>query len=243
MTSLAGKIAIVTGVTSGIGHALTSRLIAEGARVLGVARSAEKLTAAAVPWGDRFTPLVADLAVPAARSALMKRLREEVRSVDVVVSNAAECCYETPLRTPSETWRRMLEVNLLAGIELVQTVVPAMAAGGHVVLVSSVTARHVAHAKFGPYGLSKSAVEHFAESLRLELQSSHINVALIAPGLVETPIYDKVSGFERAREKARQEIPRWLQAEDVADAILWILDRPAHVAVSELVLLPRGQAR
>jgi NADP-dependent 3-hydroxy acid dehydrogenase YdfG len=132
---------------------------------------------------------------------------------------------------------------VLAGIELVQCLVPKMPPGGHVVQLSSVTARHLPATKFAPYAMSKALSERFVEALRMELHPRQIKVSLIVPGLVATPIYDKVEGFERARAKLAASVKKWLEPDDVAEAALWMLTRPDHVAVSEVVIMPREQAR
>jgi len=79
--------------------------------------------------------------------------------------------------------------------------------------------------------------------LRLELDPLGVHVTAIAPGLVETPLYDKVSGFAGARDKIAKAVPRWLSADDIADTVLWIITRPAHIVIAELVVLPLGQGR
>src|SRR5207244_4498627 len=113
----------------------------------------------------------------------------------------------------------------------------------HVINLSSVTTRFLANARFAPYALTKAAVERFTEALRLELQPLGVKVSLLAPGLVDTPIYDKVSGFEKTRARLTEQVPTWLRAEDVAEAIVWVFEQPEHVLVSELVILPREQPR
>jgi NADP-dependent 3-hydroxy acid dehydrogenase YdfG len=240
---LTGKIAVVTGVTSGIGEALTARLLGDGALVTGIGRDAERLAAAAQRWGRGFTPVQVDLASRSERRRAMQHLQEHVPQVDIVVHNAAECVYQTPLELEADRWSALLEVNLLAGIELIQSISKALSAGAHVINVSSVTARHVAHPKFSPYGLTKTALERFTEGLRLELAPKGIKVSLIAPGLVDTPIYDKVAGFDAARAALTKQVPEWLSAEDVADAMIWMLTRSSSVVVSEMVLLPSRQSR
>jgi NADP-dependent 3-hydroxy acid dehydrogenase YdfG len=239
----AGKIAVVTGVTSGIGEALTTRLIAEGMTVAGVARHAGRLAAAAERWGDAFCPILTDLASPEMREQCIGELVARFPHVDLLVNNAAECVYETPLALEIERWRTLLEVNLLAAIALVQALTPALRGGGHVINLSSVTTRFLANARFAPYALTKAAVERFTEALRLELQPLGVKVSLLAPGLVDTPIYDKVSGFEKTRARLREQVPTWLRVEDVVEAIVWVFGQPEHVLVSELVILPREQPR
>jgi NAD(P)-dependent dehydrogenase (short-subunit alcohol dehydrogenase family) len=182
--------------------------------------------------------VVADLALPDARAAAIDRVRA-LGKVDALVNNAAECVYALPTELPMAEWRRLLEVNLLAAVDLVQGLAPAMGPDGHVVNVSSVTGRFLGAPRFAPYGLTKAALDYLSESLRL----SGLAVSVVAPGLVDTPIYGKVGGFAATEAKLRQAVPRWLDADDVAEAVVWLLDRPPHVVVTDLVLMPRGQPR
>jgi short-subunit dehydrogenase len=241
-TRLQGKLALVTGVTSGIGASVVRALLASEASVLGVGRDAARLEAAARDFGAGFRPLLADLAVPEDRRRLIGELAGSP-APEIFVSNAAECLYQSPLAVPAATLSRLFEINVTAALELTQAVAARMTAGAHVVQISSVVARHLPAAKFAPYAATKSALDCLSEALRLELHQRGIHVSTLAPGLVDTPIYDKVDGFERAREKIREQVPEWLSAEDVADALIWMLSRPAHVVVSDLVLLPSAQAR
>jgi NADP-dependent 3-hydroxy acid dehydrogenase YdfG len=240
---LRAKVAVVSGVTSGIGAALVTRLLAEGATVAGIGRDSERLKTAASGWGARFVPIEADLGTPSAREDAARAIAARFDKVDVLVNNAAACVYESPLEFSGEKWRELFEVNLFATIDLTRALVPRMRGSGHIVNTSSVTARFLANPRFAPYALTKRAVEEWHHALRLELETTAIKTTLIAPGLVDTPIYDKVPSFASSRAKIRERIPQWLTAEDVADAIVWALARPDHVVVAELVLLPRGQAR
>ncbi len=236
------RTSVVTGVTSGIGAALVPRLLARGDLVVGLARDAGKLEVSLAQHGSRFVPILVDLADGPARTRALAALVERFPRVDVLVNNAAECVYATPLELPIERLRRLLEVNLLASIELVQSIAPRMK-GGHVVNISSVTARFLPNARFAAYGLTKAALDATTEALRLELDGKGIRVTSIVPGLVDTPIYDKVEGFARTREKIRETLPQWLEPDDIAEAIVWALERPPHVVATEIVLCPLGQPR
>jgi len=231
------RIAVVTGVTSGIGEALVARLLDLGATVVGVARDGSKLGPR-----ERFVPIIADLA-ESTRTRAFAEIAERFPRVDVLVNNAAECVYASPIELTPERMRRLVEINLLAPIELVRTLAPRMQRGGNIINVSSVTARHLPNPRFAAYGLTKAAIDATTEAMRLELDPKGVRVTSIVPGLVDTPIYDKVEGFARTREKIRESLPQWLSADDVAEAIVWALDRPAHVVAAEIVLLPLGQAR
>ena len=241
-TRLQGKLALVTGVTSGIGAATVKALLANEAQVVGVGRDQARLERAASEFGPGFRPILADLASPESRRRLIADLQGS-RPPELFISNAAECWYESPLSVPAATLSRLFEINVTAAIELSQAVAAMMKPGGHIVQLSSVVARHLPGPKFAPYAASKAALDQLTEALRLELHPRGVHVSTLAPGLVDTPIYDKVDGFERAREKIREQVPQWLGAEDVAETVIWMLTRPEHVVVSDLSLLPSTQAR
>ncbi len=238
---LRGKLALVTGVTSGIGAATVRALLASEMRVIGVGRDAARLAEASRELGRDFQPLLVDLADPAARARAFAELPDE--PVQLLVNNAAECVYESPQQLPAARLSRLFEINVTAALELVQVVARRMQAGAQIVNLTSVVARHLPAAKFAPYAASKAALDCLCEALRLELHPRGVHVSTVAPGLVDTPIYDKVSGFERAKQKIQEQVPVWLSAEDVAEAILWVATRPAHLVVSDLCILPSAQAR
>jgi NAD(P)-dependent dehydrogenase (short-subunit alcohol dehydrogenase family) len=238
---LQGKLALVSGVTSGIGAATVRALLRQEMHVIGIGRDEARLAAAAADFGSSFRPLLADLAKPADRQRALSELGDE--PLQLLVNNAAECVYESPLALPAERFSRLFEINVSAVLELTQHAARGMLAGAQIVNVSSVVARHLPSAKFAPYAATKTALDCLSEALRLELHPRGIQVSTISPGLVDTPIYDKVDGFARARQKICEQVPTWLSADDVADAIVWLATRPAHVVVSELSLLPSAQAR
>lgn len=238
---LRGKLALVTGVTSGIGAATVFALLQEEMRVIGVGRDEARLAEAARQFGAAFRPLRVDLADPVERRRAFAELPEE--PIQLLVNNAAECVYESPQQLPAARLSRLFEINVTAATELVQVVAGRMQPGAQIVNLTSVVARHLPAAKFGPYAATKVALDCMTEALRLELHPRGIHVSTIAPGLVDTPIYDKVSGFERAKRKIQEQVPVWLSAADVADVIVWVASRPDHLVVSELSLLPSAQAR
>jgi serine 3-dehydrogenase (NADP+) len=242
---LQGRGAIVTGVTSGIGAETVRALLAQGMHVWGLGRDPARMEAFAAQLIPGFTPVVADLADPEARARAFEALARETREqpLQLLVNNAAECVYDSPLTLPPARLSRLFEINVTAGIELCQALAPNLAAGAQIINLSSVVARHLPGAKFAPYAATKSALDCLSEALRLELHPRGIHVSTLAPGLVDTPIYDKIDGFERTRQKIREQVPTWLSARDVAETIVWMASRPAHLVVSELCLLPAAQAR
>jgi 3-hydroxy acid dehydrogenase / malonic semialdehyde reductase len=240
---LEGKLAVVTGATSGIGAALARRLYTEGATVVGVGRRHDALAAQAAHAEGRFLAVCADLADPEGRARAIAEIEARAPRIDVLINNAGEAAYASPLELGALSWRALFEINVHAAIELSLALAPRIASGGHLVNVSSVTARFAPNARFAAYAATKGALDRATEALRLELDPRGIHVASIAPGLVDTPLYDKVAGFADTRDKIARQLPRWLTATDVADAIFWVVTRPAHVAIAELVIMPSGQGR
>jgi NAD(P)-dependent dehydrogenase (short-subunit alcohol dehydrogenase family) len=185
----------------------------------------------------------ADLADPAARVIALAEIMERAPRIDLLINNAGEAAYASPLELGAAGWHALFELNLHAAIELAVGLAPRIAPGGHLINVSSVTARFAPNARFAAYAATKAALDHATEALRLELDPLGIHVTAIAPGLVDTPLYDKVAGFAATRDKIARQVPRWLSATDVADAILWVATRPAHIVIAELVVMPLGQGR
>ncbi|HEY0194659.1 MAG TPA: SDR family NAD(P)-dependent oxidoreductase [Kofleriaceae bacterium] len=242
MALLESKHAVVTGATSGIGAALTRRLIGEGATVIGIGRRRDALAAETARGEGRFVGICADLASSAGRTRAIAEITDRAPRLDLLVNNAGEAAYASPSELGADGWRRLFEINVHAATELAIALAPRLT-GGHLIHVSSVTARFAANARFAAYAATKAALDHATAALRLELDPLGVHVTSIASGLVETPLYDKVSGFEAARDKLARAVPRWLSPDDIADTILWIASRPAHVVIAELVILPIGQGR
>lgn len=242
MGSLDSKIAVVTGATSGIGAALARRLIGEGATVIGVGRRREALAAEAARGEGRFIAVCADLASAAGRTRAIAEIADRAPRLDLLVNNAGEAAYASPTELGAAGWRRLFEINVHAASELSVALAPRLS-GGHLINVSSVTARFPPNARFAAYAATKAALDHATAALRLELDPLGVHVSAIVPGLVETPLYDKVSGFEAARDKIARAVPRWLSPEDIAETIVWIATRPSHIVIAELVVLPIGQGR
>ena len=241
--ALEDKIAVVTGATSGIGAALAHRLAGEGARVIGVGRRAEVLAEHVARSEGRLSAVCGDLADPRGRAHVIAEVELAAPRIDVLVNNAGEAAYASPLELGAAGWRALFEINLHAAVELAVALAPRIVPGGHLINVSSVTARFAPNARFAAYAATKAALDHATDALRLELDVLGVRVTSLAPGLVETPLYDKVAGFAGARDKIARQVPRWLSAGDVADAIVWLVTRPPHVVVTELVMLPLGQGR
>jgi NADP-dependent 3-hydroxy acid dehydrogenase YdfG len=234
---------VVSGVTSGIGLATARLLLEKGYAVAGLGRRKDALGALRAELGARFAPIEVDFAERMSLERGILELGALSGEVAAVVSNAAECVYQTLLDLPLERLDRLLTVNVRGPVALAQALVPRLGEGGVFIQVSSVTARFLPGAKFAAYSATKAAMDTMVEGLRLELGPRKIRVSTITPGLVDTAIYDKVEGFAGARRKLEAQIPEWLRPEDVARAVLFILEQPAHVAIPDLVITPTLQVR
>jgi NAD(P)-dependent dehydrogenase (short-subunit alcohol dehydrogenase family) len=194
---------LITGASTGIGRATALHLAGVGWTVFaGVRKIADGETLAA-DGGVRVEPILLDVTDPAQIAAAVERVNEHGGRLDALVNNAG-IGYGGPLELiPIDDLRNQLEVNVLGPVAVTQALLPALrrartlkgtprgrTAGGRVVLVSSIGGR-VAMAFTAPYAASKHAIEAIGDALRVELRSSHVQVALIEPGSVATPIWDK----------------------------------------------------
>ncbi len=240
---------VVSGVTSGIGRALVGQLVERGHEVWGLGRKTKALNALEQEHGGAFRGITVDLSVPSQRDVVFAEHFGTASGdagaleIDALVNNAALCTWSKSLALSDAVWTDLLQTNLLAVIALTRAVVPRLVPGGQIISVSSVAARHVAHPAFGPYALTKAALDHFSESLRLELAPKGVRVGTISPGLVDTEIYSKIDGFETMEKRLRDGIPRWLSSGEVAQSLCWMLEQPRHIQVTNLTMLPTGQPR
>jgi NAD(P)-dependent dehydrogenase (short-subunit alcohol dehydrogenase family) len=243
MGALSGTIAVVTGATSGIGAATARRLVGDGATVYGLGRRADVLASEEIRSEGRFVAVACDLADGDERRAALEAITARAPRIDILVNAAGEATYAGPVELGSARWRALFELNLHAAVELSLGLAARMPRGSHLVNVSSVTARFAPNARFAAYAATKGALDRVTDALRLELDPAGVHVTSIVPGLVDTPLYDKVLDFAATRDKIARQIPRWLDASDVADAIAWVVTRPPHVVIADLVVMPSGQGR
>jgi NADP-dependent 3-hydroxy acid dehydrogenase YdfG len=245
---LAGKVALVTGASSGIGEATAVALADAGAAVAIGARRRDRLDALAGELrhrGARVLELDLDVTDEQACTTAVARTREELGGLDVLVNNAGVMLLGTIVGADTEDWRRMLQTNVLGLMYMTAAAVEGMVeqGSGDIVNVSSVAGR-VARKGSGVYNASKWAVNAFSESLRQEVTGRGVRIGLVEPGAVATELTDHITQPEAKRaskEMARAMTP--LQAEDIARAVLYLVTQPAHVAVNEVLVRPTDQER
>jgi NADP-dependent 3-hydroxy acid dehydrogenase YdfG len=248
---LSGTVALVTGASSGIGEATARALSAEGAAVALVARRGERLDALAAELargGEGSVPIRADVTVEAEAREAVRRAVGELGRLDVVVNNAGVMLLGPIVGAPTEEWQRMIDLNLRGLLHVTHAALPHLlvAAAGEprkvadVVNVSSVAGR-VARSGAGVYNLTKFGVGAFTESLRQEVTGRHVRVAVVEPGIVETELLDHVRPEVREASLRRFAGIEKLHADDVAEAIRFVVTRPRRVAVNEVLVRPTEQ--
>jgi NADP-dependent 3-hydroxy acid dehydrogenase YdfG len=235
----AGRTAVVTGASSGIGAATAGRLAAEGFDVVVGARRLDRLTSMAESIGARALPLdVTDEASVEAFAAALDR-------VDVLVNNAGGAFDAAAVADADlDSWTRSYEVNVLGTVRVTKALLPALRAsgGGDVVFVSS-TAALVSYEGGASYTAAKHGVHTLAETLRLELNGEPVRVVEIAPGMVRTEEFSlNRLGSSDAADAVYRGVREPLVAEDIADCIAWTVTRPHHVNIDLMIVRPLAQA-
>jgi NADP-dependent 3-hydroxy acid dehydrogenase YdfG len=234
-----GRVAVVTGASSGIGAATAERLAAEGFDVVLAARRQDRLAALAERIGGRAVQLdVTDATSVEAFAAALDR-------VDVLVNNAGGAFDAAPVAEADlDSWQRTYDVNVLGTVRVTKALLPALRASGagDLVFVGS-TAGLISYEGGASYTAAKHAVHTLAETLRLELVYEPVRVVEIAPGMVKTEEFTlNRTGDQAKADAVYQGVREPLVAEDVADCIAWAITRPHHVNVDLLVVRPRAQA-
>ncbi len=231
----------MTGASSGIGAATARGLAGQGFHVYCAARRADRVAELAAEIGG--TPVVCDVTDEASVAALADLVGDRL---DVLVNNAGGAFGSSPVAAADgDEWRRMYEVNVIGLMQVTRALLPALiASGAGAILNVGSTAGRIAYEGGAGYTAAKHGTQVVTETLRLELWDQPVRVMEIAPGMVKTDEFALVR-FEGDREKADAVyagVAEPLTAEDVADAITWMVTRPPHVNIDELVLRPRAQA-
>lgn len=234
---LAGRRAVVTGASRGIGLAIARALVQNGAQVAMLARSAEALEHEAAALGPAALPVPCDvtdpLAVARAKATILATWTDHP---DVLVNNAGTFDPRPIDDITPEAFEEALRVNLVAPFTLVHELLPGMRAlgHGHIVTIGS-TAAYVAFPENGSYSAAKFGLRGLHEVLRVELRKSGIRTTLISPGQTDTPIWDTVGLAGTGRFAPRSEM---MPADAVAAAVVYALVQPPRVNVDELRLTP-----
>lgn len=223
------RVLLITGASTGIGAETAKQAVAEGWRVVLAARSLEKLEALAAELGpDHAIAVQCDVTEFAQLEAAVAKAKESFGRLDAVFANAGFGAARGFTRESVDHWRDMVLTNVLGPALTVRAAMPDVIENkGHFILTGSVAGTRALPGSL--YSSTKFAVHGMAESLRQELNGTGVRTTLIAPGMVDTPFFDKGAG------------PGSLVAEDIARAVVYALSQPEHVDVNLLLVRPTAQ--
>ena len=250
--ALQGTVALVTGASSGIGEATAVALANEGAAVALAARRADRLATQAGrirDGGGTALVIEADVADQQRAQAAVQRTVSELGRLDILLNNAGVMLLGPAVDAPLEEWKRMLDVNVAGLLWCAHAALPHLLAAAEagsrgvadMVNVSSVAGR-VTRSGSGVYNLTKHGVGAFSESLRQEVAPRHVRVSLIEPGAVATELSSHNRPEIRDQIAERFSGVQRMEAQDIAEAIMFVITRPRHVAINELLIRPTEQA-
>ena len=248
---LTGRVAVVTGATSGIGAATARRLASDGASVALVGRREERLRHLAAELGDSTDADVVPVAVDVGNRDAVEHaagaIRDELGRVDLVVANAGVMLPAPFEEADTTEWDLMLDTNvrglLATGRAFTADLLAAADDGGQADLVHvGSIGGHIVFPNYSVYAATKAAVAHLTRNLRAELGPRGVRVKNVEPGLVRTELGDHATdaGIREALAAWRDEVGP-LPASDIADAIAFAVAAPARMNVAELIVLPTAQ--
>jgi ribitol 2-dehydrogenase len=236
---LDGKVAVVTGASTGIGRAVARALLEHGARVVIAARSRERLDEAAGALGPGCAAVVADVTRGDDVRRLVAGTLESHGAIDILVANAGVYVGGDLWESDPEALDRLLTTNVNGVVRTVREVLPHLLERGQgdILVTSSVSGHQAIH--WEPvYSASKHALQAFVHTMRRQLIGSGVRVGAIAPGVVLNDLWGVSDPGEIEAKVARGE---GIRSEDVAEAVAFMLTRPRHVTIRDLVILPRDQ--
>lgn len=240
-----GRVALVTGATSGFGASVARQIHAGGGRVIAVGRREDRLSALADELGDdRLLPLRLDLTDLDGIAAAIFRLPAPFAEIDTLFNNAGLALGMASAQTAKiAQWRQMITTNISAVTELVHAVLPGMVARGRgdIVNMASVAANYP-YPGGNIYGATKSFVRQFSLNLRADVVGTGVRVTSIEPGMCDTEFsVVRFDGDQAAADKVYAGM-KPLSADDIADTVIWILRQPRHVNVNSIEIMPMQQA-
>ena len=248
---LDGTVALVTGASSGIGAATALALSAEGAAVALAARREDRLEEVAATIrkrGGAALAIEADVTDEAQARAAVERTVAELGRLDTLVNNAGVMLLGPVVGAPLDEWTRMVELNVLGVLYSTHAALPHLLKAAHsdprsvadIVNLSSVAGRFARNGN-GVYALTKFGIAAFSEALRQEVTERYLRISVIEPGATAT----ELAGHNRPEilESIRSQFGQTMDANDIADAIAYVVTRPRHVTINEVLIRPTEQVR
>ncbi|WP_156251488.1 SDR family oxidoreductase [Pseudactinotalea terrae] len=235
-----GRVAVVTGASSGIGAATARALAADGYRVALLARRIDRIDALAAELGNGAIAIQADVTDRDSLLAAARRVRDELGGADVLVNNAGIMLLGPFSSAQHQDYRAMVEANLLGAITATEVFLEQLTdGGGDLINISSVAGR-TARAGNGVYAATKWAINGWSESLRQELLPG-VRVTLIEPGVVDTELPLHITHEQTRRAVQKSYDAATVKPEEIAEVIAFVLSRPRHLAIHEVLLRPADQ--
>jgi NADP-dependent 3-hydroxy acid dehydrogenase YdfG len=243
---LEGRVAAVTGASSGIGEATALALARAGATVALAARRVDRLAAVAEQLEGPSLVVEADIGNEQQAREFIQRAHDELGGLHILINNAGVMLLGPVAGAEVEEWRRMISVNLLGLLYCTHAALPLIerSGGGDIVNLSSVAGRR-AEAGAAVYNMTKFGVHAFSEALRQEALYAGIRVTTVAPGFVETELqgHNRNPLVQQSLARSREQIGDVLSPANIAEAIVNAISQPSHVCINEIVVRPTMQAR
>ena len=250
-SSLAGTVALVTGASSGIGRAAALSLAARGASVALIARREDRLvtlSAQIEAAGGTALAVTADITDRVQAEAAVQTVVDRFGCLDILINNAGLMLLGPVASADVADWERMIAINQNGLLYMTKAALPYLLTAAEqaprkvadIVNISSIAGR-VAWANYGVYNMTKFGVNGFTEALRQEVTKHHVRVGVLEPGGVDTELGSHNGGVMRDDIEAFYEATEVLEADDIADGIVYMVTRPRHASVSELWIMPTDQ--
>lgn len=242
--NLKGKVAVVTGASSGIGKAIAEKLSAEGCKVALASRSLEKLAEIKKELPTESFIAGMDVSSTASVNTAFEKIRKEFGKINILVNCAGVMPLTYLKNRHLEEWLQTIEVNVKGTLRCIHEVLPSMKEqkSGHIINIASVDGKEIFEGG-AVYGASKAAVIELSRAMRMELSPEfNIRITSIEPGTVETDLREDISDKELLEDKDYGGKEPKLKPENIADAVYYALSQPASVNVNELLIKPTGKS-
>ena len=249
--TLAGRTAVVTGASSGIGAATAEHLAGLGARVVVIARRVERLTDVVERIeknGGTAVAIAADVTDAAAVAAAADRVEAELGAADLLFNNAGIMLPAPVEEIRTGQWQQQIDLNITGLMNAIGAFTPQLVRAAQergvadLINTSSIAAQNI-FPTFAVYSATKAYVSHLSRHLRAELGAKNVRVAAVEPGIVATELQSHVTDTGALEWLAgSKQTMEWLSADDVAETVGFIASRPARVNLQQVTIMPTGQA-
>lgn len=237
------RTVLITGATAGIGRAAARMFVADGWTVIGTGRREARLQELRDELGETFHPLAFDISDPAQIKAAVAGLSGDLADVDLLINNAGLALGTTPVPDVDlDQWVRMIDTNVTGLTVMTHELLPTLIVrNGGIINVASIAGNY-AYPGGNVYGATKAFVRQLSLNLRADLWGTGVRVTVLEPGMTETEFtLVRTNGDKSSHDKLYNSADP-LTAEDMAETLLWIASRPAHVNVNTLEVMPVSQS-